>query len=73
LTRDQPKQASAFLSILGDVHAELSSVCEGLGLRPLEPSKIHTLAAEAVIYAVKARRRRKEGYGGDYLSYPKDD
>lgn len=73
LTRDQPEQASAFLSVLGDVHAELSSVCGAPGLAAATPARTHTLAAEAVIYAVKARRRRDEGYSGMYLSYPKDD
>ena len=31
------------------------------------------LSAEAVLHAVKARRRRSEGYSGAYLSYPNDD
>jgi len=72
LTRGQPEQASAFLSVLGDIEAELSSVCVAPGSQMTDIPKIHNLSAEAVIDAVKARRRRDEGYSGAYLSSPKD-
>ena len=73
LTQEQPEQASAFLSVLGDVQKELSSVCVAPESQVSEASKINLLSAEAVIFAARARRRRDEGYSGSFLGFPKDD
>jgi hypothetical protein len=59
LTKDQPEQASAFLTILGDIRAELSLECAESDCKMTDIPKINNLSAEAVIYAIKARRTRR--------------
>jgi hypothetical protein len=72
LTKDQPEQASAFLTILGDIRAELSLECAESDCKMTDIPKINNLSAEAVIYAIKARRTRRQTGSGFYRSLPKD-
>ncbi|MGO9245671.1 MAG: hypothetical protein ACLQDC_12990 [Verrucomicrobiia bacterium] len=73
LTREQPEQARAFLSILRDVLAELTVVAVSPGAETIEDAKVNMVSAEAVLYAVKARRARGTGQAsGRYLTFPKD-
>jgi hypothetical protein len=59
LTREQPEQAAAFLSVLRCVCGELESAGVAPGVEPSEPTRIHMLAAEAVMNAARAYRKRK--------------
>jgi len=73
LTREQPEQAQAFLSILCDVLAELTVIAVPPGAGTIEDSRVNTISAEAVLYAVNARRARTTGQAsGRYLTFPKD-
>jgi len=73
LTRAQPGQAATFLSMLDQIRAELDAIVQKPCTEMTDIPRICAISAEAVLYAVKARRGRREGYSGAYLSYPKDD
>ena len=73
LTRAHPGQAATFLTMLAQIRDELHAIIE----KPVEEMtdwpKICALSAEAVLYAVNARKRaRTDGGSGSYLFFPKD-
>ncbi len=63
LIRDHPEQASAFLSILGDVRAELSGLCTAPVSPMTDIPKIHNLSAQAVIDEARRQRDRPSPQG----------
>jgi hypothetical protein len=70
LCQEQPEQASAFLTMLGDAHAELSLGLELPAVQTAEIPKMHMLAAEAVLFLIETRRnRRKPGARQSLVSY----
>jgi len=73
ITRAHPGQAATFLTMLDQILSELDAIVEKPCAEMTDISRICALSAEAVLLAVKARRRRSEGYSGAYLSYPNDD
>jgi hypothetical protein len=64
LTRQQPEQAAAFLSMLNLIQKELSSVFGSPDVEKLEPSRMNMIAAAAVLNMVDAYRARRS-----FLSY----
>jgi hypothetical protein len=67
------KKAASFLSMLDQIRAELDAIVAKPYAEMTEVSRICEVSAEAVLYAVLARRRKRLGYGGTYLLYPKDE
>lgn len=73
LIRANPGKAATFLTMLDQIRAELDAIVKKPGAEMTDISRICAISAEAVLFAVKARHRRREGFSGAYLSYPKDD
>ncbi|MGA2173644.1 MAG: hypothetical protein ABSH38_01555 [Verrucomicrobiota bacterium] len=73
LIRANPGKAATFLTVLDQIRTELDPIVKKTGAEMTDISRICVISGEAVLYAVKARRRRREGFSGAYLPYPKDD